>query len=359
MAKPTKMTKVHQYAVADRLGVSRSTVSKVFSNRKDVSHAMRLRVMSAANEMGYEYGPQPEAERESQIPRIGVMVRLGPEAPSGYRSDFLESLSSYAFDAQIPLATHFVPSSVPAESLFNGSGLHAASLRKDHIDGMLMAGPWSEEALIKASQVLPCAALAFGEQHSSVDTAEPDTMGAMQKIVEHLKAFSHARLAFVGLCPEVYWSTERYAGFVAGCCSLGLENSTRGMAIPVDATSLWDPNANDAWKPVVSKAVDLIRNEGVTALVCSSDWTAYHVYAGLRDCGISVPADVSLTGFDDLEILTWGCPKITSIHIPRGMLARVAVGRLIQRISDSSAPAIRSLLSCDLVDNGTTARPAS
>lgn len=350
-----KSDRINQCAIAQHLGVSPSTVSKVFSNRHDVSEEMREKVFRAAKHLGYQRSTRHSVSPPNEIPRIGIIVRLGPEAPNGFRASYLESLSSYAFEEGIALTAHFVAHSVPEANFFSSSDLQPASLRDGELDALLLAGPWSEEGMILASRKLPCAALAYGSQHGSIDTVEPDTISAMRTLVEHISALGHRQLAFVGHDPALYWSTERYAGFLAACPTRGLAVSS-DRVVNVSTQALIDPSAEAEWGPIISRVVRLVRDRGVTALLCSSDWTAYHVYSGLRERGLRVPDDVSLTGFDDHEIISWGSPKISTMHIPRRQLARIAIGRLIRRIADPGMPLERSLFACELVDCGSVAK---
>lgn len=351
MARSKK--KVPQYAIAEQLGISRSTVSKVFSNREDVSEEMRLKVMNAAYEMGYDYAPHADVKLEQDCPRVGVLVRLGAEAPTGYRADYLESLSAFSFEAGVALTAHLIPSKVSEEELF-GDGGKFWSLHGSQLDALLLTGPWSECGLVLASQLMPSVAIAYGALYSAIDTVEPDTFGAMRKVVKHFHSLGHQRVAFVGHCPEVYWATERYASFMASCPAVGIEVPPECI-VRVNCPLLWQKDADDAWAPIISQVVTLIRKRGVTALACSSDWTAYHVYSGLRQLGISIPGDVSLTGFDDHEIINWGCPKVSTIQIPRERLACHAVARLLRRVTDHTLPIRRGLYECSFMDHGTIA----
>lgn len=348
--------KVKQYVIAEHLGISRSTVSKVFSNREDVSEEMRDRVLNAAKEMGYLHKPPVELDPNLDTPQIGILVKLGPEAPSSYRADYLQSLSSYALDSQIALTAHFMPQQLSEKEFLQTSDIQPASLRHRQLDGLLLTGPWSEEGLVLASSMLPSVAITYGAQHSAIDTIEPDTISAMRSIVEHLSDLGHQRLAFIGFCPELYWSTERYAGFIASCPSMGIDVPSERV-VEVESDLLSDPNAEAGWRNVIKRVDYLVREQGVTALVCCSDWAAYHIYAGLRECGLSVPGDVSITGFDDLELMTWGCPKISSIHIARDELARIAVARLVFRLKHPALSEKRSLYKCTFMDHGTTGEP--
>ena len=345
--------KVRQYAIAEELGISRSTVSKVFSNRQDVSEEMRDRVFDAAKSLGYSHKTPSEHSRTSSCPTIGALVRVGAEAPTGYRADYLHALCSHAVQVDVDLNLHFVPHEISAEDFFCQQRLQPPMLRSRRLDGLLLTGPWEEEGLVLASAICPVAAVTFGSQHGSIDTVEPDTLSAMRMVIEHLKALGHRRIAFVGLCPQLYWTTERYAGFLAAAVSNGLELRP-DSTVCVDAELLTNPNNDSAWASCIKHVNKLVTKLGYSALVCCSDWAGFHVHAGIKKLGLSIPNEVSVTGFDDSEILTWGCSDLSSVHIPREMLVKQALQQLLQRLIDPNLSAKRSLYPCKFVDNAST-----
>lgn len=346
--------KVPQYAIAEKLGLSRSTVSKVFANRQDVSVETRDRVLQLANKLGYSHHRENREPPTKAGPRVGVLVRRGLETPSNYIADYLYSLSEAAMHAEATLVLHYVPATISERDFFQKTELHPVAMRNSNLDALLLAGPWTEQGLGLAAQLLPTTAITFGSQHADIDTVEPDTFGAVRAVVEHLSEFGHQKVAFVGLCPEMHWSVERFGGFVAAAFVNGLEFEP-DQVIHVEAELLCDQLQDDAWKSCLAHISRLITTCQVTALVCSSDWAAFYVYKGLAALGFKVPRDVSLIGFDDAEIVSMGCPPITSVHVPRDTLAQLAISRIARRFHDSSIPLKRSLYPCQLVDNGTTA----
>lgn len=346
--------KVPQYAIAEKLGLSRSTVSKVFANRQDVSVETRDRVLQQASRMGYSHHRENREVRQKDGPRVGVLVRRGLETPADYIADYLYSLSEAAMHAEATLVLHYVPATISERDFFQKTELHPVAMRNSHLDALLLAGPWTEQGLGLAAQLLPTTAITFGSQHADIDTVEPDTFCAVRSIVEHLCDLNHRKVAFIGLCPEMHWSVERFGGFVAAAFANGLEFEP-DMVVHIEAGLLCDQSQDDAWASALSYISRLIAKREVTALVCSSDWAAFHVYRGLAALGLKVPEDVSLVGFDNSEIVSMGCPPVTSIYISRETLAQQAIARIARKFQNPSMPSRRSLYPCQLVDNGTTA----
>jgi LacI family transcriptional regulator len=126
--------------------------------------------------------------------------------------------------------------------------------------------------------------------------------------------------------------------------------------IDVDATPLVCEGHDEAWRAAIDRAAELSAS-GVTAWVCSSNWPGYQLYRGLTQRGLRVPDDVSITGFDDTERVTLGCPPLTSVRLPRDDMVNAAVARLIYLIDHPDSPKRKLLFGCRIVDHGTIAAP--
>ena len=96
-----------------------------------------------------------------------------------------------------------------------------------------------------------------------------------------------------------------------------------------------------------------------TGLAAVNDMFAIGVIAGLRERGLSVPADVSVVGSDDLFLAPRLNPPLTSVRLPFAEMARCMVERLVARISDPGIPAHEFLFQPTLVSRQSVARPPS
>lgn len=351
---------IPQYAIAKKLGLSPSTVSKVFRNRHDVGSETRRRVLETAQSMGYSKRLTDKKNRSSRKDydglMIGMLVRLGPYTPKSYQPDYLQGVSEVALELGVSLIIHCLDGSTNEERFFKEAALQPAALRAGKLSGLLLTGVWSSEGLQWASQTLPAVAVAYGTQKAVIDSVEPDTLLAMRDVVHHLKALGHQRLAFVGLCRQDYWSVERYVGCVAAAASLQMSLPPEAV-IELPRSVIWDEHLDDTWREEAQSLLRLIQEEGVTAVVCASDWVAFHVHWALSQHGLSIPQDVSLFGFDDHEYTTLGGPSVSSVRIPRSDLAAHALRQAVDRCSSKRGATRRTMFPCRLTDHGTTASP--
>ena len=91
-----------------------------------------------------------------------------------------------------------------------------------------------------------------------------------------------------------------------------------------------------------------------SAILCVNDWIAIGALRELRNRGLSVPGDVSVTGFDNITIAEFCCPSLTTIHIPRAEIGRLVVEALTPDASGKYLPARQISLDPELVVREST-----
>ena len=171
-----------------------------------------------------------------------------------------------------------------------------------------------------------------------VDNAEGARMA-----VRHLHALGHRRLAHVEGPADNVLTLSRRRGMEEACEELGL-------APPLIFPGDFSLESGQA----AARAI-LGLDPRPTAVFCSADTAAFGVIAGLREGGLSVPQDVSVVGFDDIEMAAFYDPALTTIRQERRKLGRRAAEVLVARLEGRAAPG--EVLSVTLVERGTTAAP--
>jgi LacI family repressor for deo operon, udp, cdd, tsx, nupC, and nupG len=97
-----------------------------------------------------------------------------------------------------------------------------------------------------------------------------------------------------------------------------------------------------------------------TAVFCAADTVAFGLIAGLKAGGLRVPEDISVVGFDDIDMSAYYVPALTTIRQDRVRLGRTAAARLLQCLADTDTPVppVEELLPVELVIRDSTARVA-
>jgi DNA-binding LacI/PurR family transcriptional regulator len=336
--------------IADVLGVSRTTVSNAYNRPDQLAPELRQKVLETAKQLGYA-GPDPAARR----------LRSGRRGAIGLM--FSERLS-YAFTD--PGAVGFL------------QGLTEATEAKGY-ELLLLPGMRGEEQEVGAVRDAVVGAFCLycmPEGHPAVDAAfgrgvpvvivdEPrlsggwfvgiDDLGGARLAAEHVKALGHEHVAVITdrLVDDYYEgfadgerikrsnckvARERVAGYIAGMDT--------AEPLPV-----YDTIANFVESGHRAALELLQRDPRPTALLCSTDVLAFGAIRAAREVGLSIPGDVSVTGFDDVpEAETL---DLTTIRQPLVEKGREAGRLLIEHDTEREV-----MLPLELVVRGSTAPPS-
>lgn len=173
-----------------------------------------------------------------------------------------------------------------------------------------------------------------------VDNAEGARMA-----VRHLHALGHRRLAHVEGPAGNVLTLSRRRGMEEACRDLGL---SAPAVFPGDFSL-------ESGQSAAREILAMPAPARPTAVFCSADTAAFGVIAGLRDGGLRVPQDLSVVGFDDIEMAAFYQPGLTTIRQERRKLGLRAAQVLVARLERRASPG--EMLAVTLVERGTTAPP--
>lgn len=299
--------------VAARAGCSIATVSRVVTGNGPVSEAMRKRVVEVALELGFNISPPSQASR----PVICVLV------PSLTNPVFAAVLAGVEQTARTNGLSVIVGQSNydPAQE-----GKIAAALIAERPAGLVMTvcDPARSAALAAvARQELPVVTVYNENLPPNVGAVSVDNRKALLVMTGDLLSLGHRRILFVG---GRFASSDRSACRYRGYCDA--VHAAGGRPLPPFEVDFID----------ATKDIDLtqaIHEHRPTAIVASNDLLAVTVMSSLRRMGLSVPEDISVTGFDGIDVVRHMSPRLTTIAQPSltmGVLAAsmvldIAAGR--------------------------------
>jgi LacI family transcriptional regulator len=326
------------YEVARRSGVSTATVSRVMANGKGFSVATRERVQATAAELGWvPSGPA----RSLALRRAGIVGLVFPDL--GQFSDAEEESPRYV--DQVIRGAERAATSVGLAVLIAAThcvlGRELAFSVAGKTDGLVvMARSLSEQDIAALSRSVPVVVLANRYISDGPDFVGADNRGGCRKITTHLiDIHGYTDLAFVAGPPDSPDSGERFAGF---CEALHQAN------LPVPG----EPAATGGFTEAGGRqAVATLLSEGRSprAIVCGNDEMAIGALAALRAKRLRVPADVAVTGFDNIATTRHVRPALTTVRQPMRELGERAVGMLLARIADPAAPRLSAVLPTEAV----------
>jgi LacI family transcriptional regulator len=171
-------------------------------------------------------------------------------------------------------------------------------------------------------------------------------------VLDHLAALGHRRIANIAGPQNLSTGKGRLDAFLRHRDGLGLPADERLIVVA--------DGFNDGEGERCAEAL-LARRAGFTALVCCNDRLAIGAIAALRRQGLAVPADISVTGFNDMPMMDRLEPPLTTIRVPQYVAGRMAAEALLARLERDGADAApqHETLPVELIVRASTARPAA
>ncbi len=327
--------------LAEHLGLAPATVSLVI-NRSSVADSIpqetKDRILAAARK--YKYRPNFFARslRARRSFTIGVIV---PEVSDGYSAHVMSGVEDHLLQE--------------GYFYFVASHRHRADLIDDYprlfversIDGLIAVDtPWTLPLSV------PVVTVSGHNQVKGVTNIVLDHARAAEVALQHLTRLGHRQIAFIkgqefSSDTEVRWANiEKVAGRL-------------GLAI---TPSLVAQLQGDSPSPQLGYAATvrlLAAHKPFTALFAFNDISAMGAIRALRDAGLSVPKDVSVVGFDDIQSAAYQNPGLTTVRQPLREMGRIAAETLLRRIrrSGSDSHSSETTVEPELIIRETTAPP--
>ena len=353
MARP----KINQQLIAERLNISRATVSRCFTNHPGINPETRARVFDLASMLGYNH-----MEKRSGAPvkhsRNGVIgVLICTELPSfdGTRLDnpgqkLLQGLSEFAQKHRFHLDFHYVHPD--DKSLAATSYARIPGIARRLWDGVALIYPFPRTVIDELIRLYPCVSLVEQYDEASLNCVDVNHHNGMRKLIDELMAQGHRRIGFFtrDYFVEAGWAQRRFGAFAEILTTRGLRPLPEDM-LNVEKHS---PRSLEETHELALKRT----RDGVTAWVCAADHQAFEFISFLESRGLRVPRDVSITGFDGIERPS-GAPSLSTILIPFREIGLIGGKRLMDLERKRFEHPQHILLDCQFRAGETIARPKS
>lgn len=326
--------------IADTLGISKNSVYLALNDKPGVSESLKKRILETADSMGYGgflSGAKsrcimvvtPEYLRNDAFFYSEVFWAVEREAK---KRGYLSISASISPESEAQLQLPALPEGVEVTGFLLVGILQRAYVKK--LSGMQI--PMICVDIPYPGLPMTCIASA---NHSGGYTA-----------AKHLIDKGHSRIGFIGPIHTAQSVYERWCGF---------QQAMEQASLPVDGSfnitgqpgqfELFD--TADVLEPRFAGI-----NRYPTAWFCAGDRIAITVINLLTVRGVRVPEDVSVIGFDDIPLAQIVMPQLTTMHVDRSRMGRLAVEYLIQTAERKRAP-LSVCLPCYLVERGTVAVP--
>lgn len=325
-------------SIARASGVSLATVSLVLRDKPGINDQTRKRVLDAAQGLGYRRHPSP-GNAPRVLRQVGVLVKARPgDQPHSnqFYSPVLAGVEAACRKQQI----NMLYATVTVDEDNHPQDLPRMLLEYD-LDGVLLLGAFVDhtiEQLIQRRGTPVALADAYATS-GAYDAAVSDNVGGAYQAVSYLIQQAHREIGMVGSLPDAFPSIEqRRRGYVQALADNNIPER-------------YFADSHLAYDQVVDSTLELLqRYPQVTALFCGNDLTAVAAMQAARALGRRLPEDLSIIGFDNIDLAEHLTPSLTTMHVDKAGLGRMAVQLLMNRAEFPDAACVTALLRPTLIE---------
>ena len=345
--------------VAKSASVSIATVSRVLNNQGNTNEEIRARVLKVASELGYT---QPllhknlSSLQEQSIKDIAFVLDYnGVEEPKldTFWTNILHGAESEALKSNIRVTYQGIRRNQTERMLhYLQHELHAG--------GILLVGPSGKETvqvLQEANLPLVLVDNYLHLPYQQVDVILSANLEGTKEAVSYLINEGHRSIAFLGAhfgaqepWQSIYSFEKRKTGYLEALCEARLPWSEQLIA---DGNFAHFEDIAQTCKQLVE------RNPEMTALMCANDIVAILAVKALYELGRRVPEDISVIGFDDVEVTEHLTPALTTVHVHKEAMGANAIRALLARAANPDAIGVTHVVHTDLVKRASVCPPRS
>lgn len=311
--------------VAEKAGVAKSTVSFVLNNKPYVTDKTKQKVLDAISVLNYQPNEiaRKLGNREFNSEKTGCIgfISCGiPISPTHtYYGNILNGISRQVQE----IGYRLLYASTPKSESFYPNGIN-----RNHVDGMILTGrPTREfvEQLIRDD--LPFVLADFRLSDLDCNIVCPDNINGIQKAVKYLYKLGHRKIVYISGDMGHSATLEKLNGFKIAMDEFSLSYKNRTVI------KEFSPQGGiDGYKEFVDKKISF------TAVVSANDSIATGVYKAAAEAGLRIPEDISVTGYDNVELAEHLEPGLTTVAVDLEEIGKKAVERLFTIIDRKEDP---------------------
>lgn len=327
--------------VANKAGVSPSTVSRVVNENGYVAPDVRDRVLRAISELEYVPNHIARSLRTKESKHFACITH---NISNPFYSEIVVGIEEVTYQKGYALSlysAHFADSDYPR------------SISERLYDGMIVLSPeelYKSSLLQRLTQTVPTVLYWDFGGDAPVPNVTVNLRAGMREIVDTLAHYGHRRIAFLGHGATNGDANPRYHGFQEGIAAHA------GLQAPVVLTV-------PSWGDSLEYGYDTVKQHlretytlAFTAIAAANDLLAIGAMRALQEAGLQVPQDVSIIGMDDLEVSQYVTPALTTMRIPKRDIGRTLGEMMFHALQGNLQPAQRRILPTDLIVRQSLAR---
>ncbi len=326
--------------VAERAGVSTSTVSHVINNTRVVSDDVRERVLAVIAEMRYIPSAVARSLKNDRTHTIGMMV---PNNSNPYFAELIQGIEDAAFK---------VGYNVILCNAYDDPKKQAAYLRlliEKRIDGLILVASGADEELARllAHQQTPIVLVDREVAGVEADFIEADHETGGYLATRYLIELGHREIACISGPRDLPPSLDRVNGYRRALEEAGLDSPMEYLVY----SNFTSEGGYRAFEQLLKLA------KRPTAVFAGNDLMAIGGLCAASEAGLRIPADLSVIGYDDIALASYSTPRLSTMAQPKYEMGQRIVSVLLERIMGGQLPLRRELLQTRLMARQSTAAP--
>ena len=329
--------------IAKELSVSNASVSRALNDRPGVSVELRERILQRARELKYTPSITARGLATSQSFGIGFFVREKPGI-SMHSDPFYGEILHGVEQSLANTDYHVTIATLTRDVLL--APLDFRFVRERRIDGMILAGPDipADAIMTLLQSEIPMVLIDNQLSHSRITCVNSDDEGGAYLAARHLLELNHRKIG--ALSGPEHWASN--ARRVAGYRRALAEHH---LALPIahaDRTTI--ESGEEAYRRLIAQHPDL------TAICAVNDAMALGAMRAAQESGKSIPADLSIVGFDDIPLASLNEPQLTTIRVPKRQMGAEVAQRILALLDNPDLSPVEVLVSVELIIRSSTRR---
>ncbi|MGE6833487.1 LacI family DNA-binding transcriptional regulator [Priestia megaterium] len=308
--------------IAKKAGVSATTVSKVINNKGRISEKTRSKIMHIIKELHYQPSILASAMKGKNTFTIGMLI---PDMNNPVYSEYLKYIEAYGQELGFNIVMCSTGNNPEKEAK------QVNLLRQRHVDGFIIASKFKNEEVLQELifHNVPLVLFAHERPAYNVDCVTVDDYLGGYKVTEYLLSLGHRRIGII--MEDSPSSLDRLRGYKEAL-------TKSGVKIQEDLIYKSSPTIEGAEE----QAKKLLSKKDIpTAVFGCNDVLAIGTMMAAKECGVSIPHDLSIIGFDNTFMCRLVEPQLTSVSMPLEEMGKQAVDLLIEKIKKEQADVTR------------------
>lgn len=331
--------------VASAVGVHVSTVSRALNpeTRHLITPEIVAKVVIASRQMGYRPNPAAYSLRTNRSHTVGVVV---PDITNSIFPPIIrgveDALSKHGYAALV----------VNTDGRFEREASVFEVLSARGVDGLVVASvERKDEAITRVAALgTPIVTVNRRTDDASICSVTNDDAEGIRRMLTHLAALGHRSIAAIAGSQDLSTGLRRYEALRAQAAEIGLYLADESVRF---AARFNEADGEQAMEELLARGVEF------TAVLCANDRLAIGAITALRRGGFTCPADVSISGFNDMAMVDRIEPPLTTIRIQQYKVGFTAATLLVERMARplETHASEHVLMPVELVVRGSTCPP--